>query len=131
MYLLCENCKQVIARFEPGDIRLPLVGHMFDSVFPPERKMPGPFQPTCDWLFLRCPHCPIRPIFERNRLWVSDSVTGLDPFYLNIPILVVAPLPPIDDATVDSHAYACPDCGKEYTNKKRYVMYHTNCKARE
>ena len=129
-YLVCENCKQAIAKFVPADIRLPLTGDMFNSVFPPERGVPGPFMPGCDWLYLRCPYCPIRPIFEPDRLMVSGSVAALSPYYMNIPIEVAETPVDVDINEPDTHAYACPDCGQAYQNKKRYDMYHKTCKAR-
>jgi len=135
-YLICENCKQVIGSFDRQELSVPLRAHMFRSKFPPERLAPGPFTPGSEWMYFKCPYCPRRPIFEPNRLFVSDHQDGRDPSYVR----VVAPLevtdyasqaPPDPHATDAPHTdkYACPVCGQEYQNKKRYDMYH-KCKAR-
>jgi hypothetical protein len=85
-------------------------------------------------MYLNCKLCGKRAIFEPDRLYYSRHENGRKAEYMNVP----HPLPDQTEAvphvivedTPLSDKYACPDCGKEYQNKKRYDMYHKKCKAR-
>ena len=134
MYLICENCFQVIGQFDPATIRLPLTADQFISHLPAKRNVPGPFTPGSDWQHFKCPYCPRRPIFEHDRLYASQHRNGKDPRYIQLPIESEPQVEPLvgqgaEDAPLPDDKYACPDCGQVYQNEKRYKMYH-KCKVR-
>ena len=71
--LLCEICREPIARFNPDDLRMPLRLDIFHSLYP-EREVPDPFlrqEPTM-WERSFCPRCRRRPFLN---FWPRDDGT--------------------------------------------------------
>ena len=62
--LVCEICKEIIGKFEPDEVTIPIDATMFKSKLP-ERGLPAPFPGSIDWRWMKCPHCGKRPfIFD-------------------------------------------------------------------
>ena len=106
-YLICENCKQVVARFDLEAITLPLMSDQFESKFPPERCVRSPWYHPVKPIYMRCPMCPKR-VFndpEPENLWISDSMDGLMPYFW--------PIPKYKSMSESlEKVEACPKCGR-------------------
>ena len=86
-YLICENCKQVVARFDPDKVSIPVTGGMFQSHFH-ERGVHPPWQPGVEAQWMICPQCPKRVFNEPIplHLTVSDTIDGLDPYFFDLEV---------------------------------------------
>lgn len=86
-YLICENCRQVVARFDPNKVHIPVGGHMFESHYA-ERGVYPPWRPFLEAEFMICPICPKRVFNEPVplHLTVSDTMDGLDPYYFELEV---------------------------------------------
>lgn len=63
--LICEACREPIARFDPDDLVMPPRLDVFHSLYP-EREVPDPFlrqEPTM-WERASCPRCRRRPFLN-------------------------------------------------------------------
>jgi hypothetical protein len=123
MYLICENCLQVVARFDPAAATIPVESGIFESHLA-DRGVPPPWQPGVDPAWMRCPVCPKRVFNVPNpmALYVSAGPDGVVPHYLDIDVAIIADEP-------SAGGYVCPDCGREYTSQDNYERYH-KCKER-
>lgn len=69
--LICEICKEPIAKFNPAELKLPIELQIFKSLYP-ERSVPDPFPPVLDrWEAAACPRCRRRPFF--NHMQTADG----------------------------------------------------------
>lgn len=81
-FLICENCKQVVARFHPDHVSMPISSNMFRAKH--DRKGDRPFWAiNMEARYMKCPICPKRvfnsPVPERLR--TSDSMDGAAPYW--------------------------------------------------
>lgn len=51
--LICHICREQIGRFDPDDIKLPLVGHMFKAI-DDIHGYPPPFDAKATWNYFHC-----------------------------------------------------------------------------
>lgn len=71
--LICEICKEPIARFNPAELKLPIELSIFKSLYP-ERSVPDPFPPAMDrWEVAACPRCRRRPFFNHTPTAKGDD----------------------------------------------------------
>ena len=61
--LACEICSHEVCTVDTDLLKLPLYGSMFG---PPEDWMPNPFDPSVDWVWMRCPMCQKRPFIKEG-----------------------------------------------------------------
>lgn len=117
-YLICENCLQVIAKFDPDDVSIPVDGGMFISHLA-DRGLRPPWLPGVESQWMKCPVCPKRAfnVPDPTALLVSDTADGLTPYKLNIED---------QEKPQEQGGYICPGCGKEYTSRETFDRYH-NC----
>ena len=112
-YLVCENCKQVVARFEPEKASIPIKSGIFESHLADRGVLP-PWLPGVDPAWMKCPVCPKRVfnVPDPASLFVSDSPAGHPAYHLTI-----------EEPAVEG-GYICPGCGKEYKTKDTFDQYH-------
>lgn len=94
-YLLCENCYQVIAQFDPARLRQPVRSSMFLAKYADRGQRPfwSMDLPAAD---MRCPMCPKR-IFnvpDPVDLYCSDTIDGLDAYRIELKGKVVEQMRP-------------------------------------
>lgn len=81
-FLICENCKQVVARFDMAKISIPVNADMFRPKHADKDQRPF-WAPRLESKYMGCPICPKR-VFNQpvpERLYVSDSKDGSDPHW--------------------------------------------------
>jgi hypothetical protein len=63
--LICEICREKIARFDDKEARLPIDLNVFESLYP-ERGVPDPFPASLggNWEHAKCPICRRRPFLN-------------------------------------------------------------------
>jgi len=144
-YLICENCQQVVARFNPKTITYPIRSTMFEAKFPAERQVPSPWahkDVEAEWM--TCPFCPKRVFNERDPsvLTVSDSIEGYRPYSLDIGLAAVpaAQEPKTDPVRASispdldlGNTDACPVCGKgkaDFKNASGFANHMRYCAAK-
>ena len=72
--LICEICKEPIAKFNPAELKLPIELQLFKSLYP-ERSVPDPFPPALDrWEAAACPRCRRRPFFNHMQTAAGDYI---------------------------------------------------------
>jgi hypothetical protein len=72
--LICEICKEPIAKFNPAELNLPIDLQLFKSLYP-ERSVPDPFPPVLDrWEAAACPRCRRRPFFNHMQTEAGDYI---------------------------------------------------------
>lgn len=144
-YLLCENCHQVVARFDPATIRLPIRSTMFESKFHPDRQVPSPWahrDVEAEWM--KCPQCPKRVfnVPEPDSLYTADRADGIGPYRLKIKgsVFVDDGLSETDSTTAplsndqdNGNTELCPVCGKsreDFKNASGFANHVRYCTAK-
>jgi rubrerythrin len=123
-YLICENCRQVVARFSPAHIHYPVRGEDFQSHLA-DRGVRAPWSPGVEPAYMKCPVCPKRVFHsvDPEELTISDNIEGVVPYRWKLPIGAQPPEPDDEES--------CPTCGKVksefktaagFTNHIRYCM---------
>jgi len=104
-FLVCENCYQVVARFDPAAVKFPITSNMFHVKHKGERPF---WMPNVEAQFMRCPMCPKRVFNNPHpiRLYCSDRIDGMDRYHLDIKYKAVEQIPESKQLT------ACPICGR-------------------
>lgn len=123
MYLLCENCKQVVARFDSARVKIPLKSQLFESHLA-HRGVYPPWRPDLDPRWWKCPVCPKR-VFNTvtpTSLYASVDRSGFPAEHMDLKQKVEEP-----EAI---GGYICPGCGKEYSTRDHYDRYH-KCPGKE
>ena len=128
-YLICENCKQVIARFDSTTIRYPIKAEDFESHLA-ERGVRAPWAPGVEPAMMKCPVCPKRAFHNPDPydLWVSDTVDGLNSYRWMIPTAEEAAPGP------DEFEEFCPICGRgrnEFKNGSGFANHIRFCAAKQ
>jgi len=123
-YLICENCRQVVASLDADKAELPITSGMFQSKHAERGERP-PWMLGVSSKHLHCPMCPKR-VFnepEPRRLYVSDHIDGTDPHYLEL-----RPMTPSErempEEILSVKPYKCERCGQVYSSKATYDRYH-------
>jgi hypothetical protein len=85
-YLICENCLQVVARFDPDTVRLPVISDPFESHLAHRSVLP-PWLAGVESAYMKCPRCPKRVFNVANpvSLLVSDGIEGLSSYRWPVP----------------------------------------------
>ena len=78
--LVCEICREDLARFQVDDVYHPVNGGMFTTLHP-EREYPLPWPSPAeliDWEAMRCPFCRYRPMSQEKRLLTNEGWLEFD-----------------------------------------------------
>lgn len=121
LYLICENCHQVVARFDPSKVEPILDGAMFESHLA-DRDVRPPWQPGVTAPYMTCPLCPMR-VFNQafpEELRVSDNAAGLHAYNYEL----TQPTQETEPELEVQGGFMCPGCGKEYARRATYERYH-------
>lgn len=145
-FLVCEICHQVVAKFDPERIRLPITSDQFSSPFPDERQVLSAWLDTVDAEWMMCPQCRFRVFQVPNpeMLRVSDSFYGERPYWFKpvtkpvttVTETVTPPKPqpkPQPKPALKDHG-VCPLCGRDKAEFKALsgFMAHVRfCKGKE
>lgn len=79
-FLKCENCKQVVARFDTEAVRIPIESNMFQPKHADRGQRPF-WSVNLEARYMMCPICPKR-VFNTaypERLYCSDTIDGSKP----------------------------------------------------
>jgi hypothetical protein len=122
-YLICENCRQVVARFSPAHIHYPVRGEDFQSHLA-DRGVRAPWSPGVESRHMKCPVCPKRVfnVPDPEELTISDNIEGVPPYRWKLP--TGAQPPEKDEEEI------CPGCGKgksEFKNASGFANHVRYC----
>jgi DNA-directed RNA polymerase subunit RPC12/RpoP len=123
--LVCEVCTFIIGKFDPEEIRFPLVGSMFESK-DPKHEFPPPFHPTDDWRHARCPYCRKRPFYREDQVLTTEGVYDI---YAKEVTGTKVEVPVEHHVEKGKSAklgvfWKCTLCGKTYKTLEGYERYH-------
>ena len=68
--VFCDICGYKIAKIDTENIEFPMKGKMFESPYP-AYKIPPPFYPDAEFIYMKCPICRNRPFFS-DRLILTN-----------------------------------------------------------
>ena len=135
LQLQCDICREVIGKFDPETLSMPLNGRMFE---PKTHQYPHPFPPV-DWIEMRCPICRKRPFIYQERVMTPNGYyeigSSIYPGEETRPVQAIYTETELEQEWIEREDelrkyFICEQCGKSFVTEHGKNLHITRyCKG--